>query len=113
MNDLQAFYASLKPAPYGIETKYTFYQDFQIADRVGGAKAVQGTYNRVKAEWTDNAQAWGEVSCALNWRLWDLAETNEEVARLYEKLWMESQRIGWAKGNKDKEYAQVYFEVTD
>lgn len=102
----------LKAAPMGIQTEYTFYQDFQIADHFG-TKGVQDTYNRVSKEWVDNAQAWGEVTCALNWRLWDLAETNEEVARLYEKLWMDSQKLGWARGNKDKEYASTYFNVTD
>lgn len=107
------FGVSIKRAPFGIEQEYTFYQDFQIADQVGGKKGVQDTYDRVKQEWTDNAQAWGEVSCALNWRLWDLAETNEDVARLYEELWMDSQKVGWAKGDKDKEYARTYFNVTD
>lgn len=106
-------FATLKQAPFGIQQEYTFYQDFQIADRVGGSKAVQETYDRVLKEWADNAQAWGEVSCALNWRLWDLAETRPEVARLYEKLWMDSQKVGWARGNKDKEYASTYFNVTD
>lgn len=104
-------FAELKQAP--VPQEYTFYQDFQIADKIGGAKGVQDTYNRVKKNWLDNARAWGEVSCALNWRLWDLYESNEELARLYESLWMESQKLGWAKGNKDKEYAQTYFEVTD
>lgn len=106
-------FSRLKQAPYGIEQEYTFYQDFQIADMIGGAKGVQETYDRVRENWSDNARAWGEVSCALNWRLWDLYETSEEVAKLYEKLWMQSQKVGWAKGNKDKEYAQTYFEVTD
>ena len=103
---------NLKQAPFGVEQKYTFYQDFQIADKFG-VKEVQDTYNRVKREWQDNAQAWGEVSCALNWRLWDLHETHEDIARLYEKLWTDSQKVGWAHGNKDKEYAQTYFQVTD
>ena len=109
---LQEFYASLKPAPFGIEQEYTFYQDFQIADRVGGEKAVLRTWKRVQ-HWQTNPRVWGEVTCALNWRLWDLAESDEKIARLYEKLWQESQQIGWKLGNKDKEYAQVYFEVTD
>lgn len=103
----------LRAAPMGIETEYTFYQDFQIADQIGGLAGVQDTYKRVKAEWTDNPQAWGEVSCALNWRLWDLYETRPEIAKEYEKLWMDSQKVGWARGNKDKEYATVYFNVTD
>ena len=62
---LQEFYASLKPAPFGIEQEYTFYQDFQIADRVGGEKAVLGTWKRVQ-HWQSNPRAWGEVTCTLN-----------------------------------------------
>lgn len=104
-------FSKLRQAP--VPQEYTFYQDFQIADMVGGEKGVRETYNSVKKNWSDNAKAWGEVSCALNWRLWDLAKSNEEIARLYEKLWMESQEIGWEKGNKDKEYASTYFRVTD
>lgn len=106
-------FKTLKQAPFGIEQEYTFYQDFQIADRVGGAAGVQETYDRVKRNWLPDAQAWGEVSCALNWRLWDLAETRPEVAKLYEKLWMDSQKAGWARGETDKEYARTYFKVTD
>lgn len=103
----------LRQAPFGLKQEYTFYQDFQIADQVGGKAGVQDTYNRVLKEWQDNPRAWGEVTCALNWRLWDLAETHEDIARLYEKLWSDSQKIGWKHGDKDKEYASVYFQVTD
>lgn len=106
-------FAQLKQAPMGIQQEYTFYQDFQIADKVGGIEGVMDTFNRVVSQWQDNARAWGEVSCALNWRLWDLAETQPEIAKLYEKLWVESQKIGWALGENDKEYARTYFEVTD
>lgn len=102
----------LKAAPYGIEQSYTFYQDFQIADRVGGKQGVLDTWKMVQ-HWKSEPRAWGEVVCALNWRLWDLAETKPEIAKLYEKLWSEAQEMGWKIGNKDKEYARVFFEVTD
>lgn len=104
-------FTTLKNAP--VEQEYTFYQDFQIADRVGGAKGVKETYERVKKNWSDNARAWGEVSCALNWRLWDLHKTDVEIAKLYEELWMESQKIGWKNGENNPEYARTYFQVTD
>ena len=102
----------LKQAPFGVEQEYTFYQDFQIADSFG-IKGVRDTYRLVKEGWTDNPQAWGEVSCALNWRLWDLHETRPEVAKVYEELWMDSQKVGWKRGENDKEYARTYFNVTD
>lgn len=110
--DINEFFGSLRQAPFGIEQEYTFYQDFQIADRVGGKKGVEETFGRCLT-WASNPKAWGELTCALNWRLWDLHETNEEVARLYEQLWMKAQDIGWKNGNKDKEYASIYLSVTD
>lgn len=93
-----------------VECEYTFYSDFQIADRFG-AKGVQDTYNSVKKGWLSTPAAWGEVVCALNWRLWDLHETNEELARLYEKLWQEAQDLGYKtfKG----EDATTFFRKVD
>lgn len=105
-------FRQLRVAPFGIEQEYTFYQDFQIADMVGGKSGVLDTWKRVQ-HWQTNPKAWGEITCALNWRLWDLAETNEEIARLYQDLWQQSQEIGWKLGNKDEQYAKTYFEVTD
>lgn len=105
-------FARLKQAPFGLAQEYTFYQDFQIADMVGGQAGVRDTFRRVQ-HWQDNAQAWAEVTCALNWRLWDLAETDVETAKLYEQLWMQAQKTGWARCNKDKDYASVYLSVTD
>lgn len=103
---------NLKAAPFGIEQEYTFYQDFQIADRIGGKKGVLDTWKQVQ-QWQDNPRAWGEVTCALNWRLWDLLDLNEDIAKLYQQLYQESQDIGWDRGEKDKEYAKTYFKVTD
>lgn len=93
--------------------EYTFYTDFQIAERFGH-EAIKDTYKRVLKEWIDNPAAWGEVVCALNWRLWDLYETDEPTARLYERLWMEAYDLGWKNAEKrGDEYADIFFEKTD
>lgn len=105
-------FAQLKPAPFGLEQEYTFYQDFQIADKVGGQAGVLDTWKRVQ-HWQDNPQAWGELTCALNWRLWDLHETDEDTARLYQDLWTKAQKLGYRRCDNDKEYASVYLAVID
>lgn len=104
---------SLLKAPFDIEQEYTFYQDFQIAEKIGGEKAVKRTYENAKSTWTDNPKAWGEVTCALNWRLWDLYETDEKLAKLYEKLWEESTDVGYKKGGKNKEYMDIFHGIID
>lgn len=105
-------FSKLKQAPYGVETEYTFYQDFQIADMVGGKSGVTDTFKQVK-HWKSNPKAWGEVVCALNWRLWDLYKTDEGIARLYEKLWQEAREIGYKICEKDKEYSSVFLRTID
>lgn len=93
-----------------VECEYTFYSDFQIADSFG-EKGVRDTYRLVKNGWSDNPAAWGEVVCALNWRLWDLYETNEALAKIYQDLWQEAQDFGYEtfKG----EEATIFFRKVD
>lgn len=105
-------FSQLRQAPYGIKTEYTFYQDFQIADMVGGKSGVQDTFRRVQ-HWKTDPTAWGEVVCALNWRLWDLYKTDEGMARLYEKLCGEAKDTGYKLGADDKDYARVFYKVID
>lgn len=91
--------------------EYTFYGDFQLGENFGGKKGVEDTYKLVKEGWSDNPAAWGEVVCALNWRLWDLYETDEDMARLYQDLWEKAQDFGYAtfKG----EDATTFFRKVD
>lgn len=105
-------FSKLRQAPFGIKTEYTFYQDFQIADMVGGRSGVTDTFKRVQ-HWKSDPKAWGEVVCALNWRLWDLYKTDEPMARLYEKLWQEAQETGYKLSDKDSSYGEVFFRVID
>lgn len=111
MDDLTQFYLSLKQPP--VECEYTWYQDFQIADRIGGKKGVKETYDKAKKYWLDNPAGWGEVVCALNWRLWDLYETQPEIAKLYETLWQEATDLGWKTYKGDKEKESVFFRKID
>ena len=101
---------NLKSPPVPVE--FTFYQDFQIADRFG-EKGIRETYKNVKEYWLDDPAAWGEVVCALNWRLWDLYKDNEKLARIYQDLWQEAQDTGWKQFENDKEKADIYFRKID
>lgn len=68
------------------ELKTTFRQDFRIADKFG-LSAIEDTYNRAKEEWRDNVEYMAELTCVLNWAIWDWYEKNELTARLYNSLW--------------------------
>ena len=95
-----------------VECEYTFYGDFQIADKFG-EKGIKETYNTVKKEWLSNPAAWGEVVCALNWRLWDLYETDEKTARIYKELWEEAERLGWKQFENDEEATSIFYRKVD
>lgn len=68
------------------ELKTTFRQDFRIADKFG-LSAIEDTYNRAKEEWQDNVEYMAELTCVLNWAIWDWYKKNEAIARLYNSLW--------------------------
>ena len=98
-----------KAPPYDIETEYTFYRDFQIADHAKNAgAAVRETYGRVKKEWATNPKAWGEVVCALNWRIWDLHKTDEATARVYNELWEAATDYGYELAEGNPEYMSAF-----
>src|SRR5690554_3758476 len=64
----------------------TYYTDLSIADRFG-LDAIKDTYNKViKSE--IGYKELTEFVMALNWKIWEHYESgNEELARLYDKLW--------------------------
>ena len=70
----------------GKERKTTFYADLSIAEWCG-TNAVEDTYNRVMREWGDDLEFMCEWVIALNQKIWQLHETDKEMAKLYDKLW--------------------------
>ena len=64
----------------------TYYTDLSIAERFG-LDAIKDTYNKViKSE--IGYKELTEFVMALNWKIWEHYESgNEELARLYDKLW--------------------------
>ena len=88
----------------------TFWSDFTIADAYG-AKGVQDTYNRAFKAWKSNYKMLTELVGVLNHKIWQHYQKNEELARLYDKLWKEADAYG-CDHLKDEE-ARFYYSVLD
>lgn len=87
----------------------TFFEDFTIADMFGKA-AVQDTFDRAFGEWKDDYRYLTALVIALNHKIWQHYETNEELARLYNDLWMQAD--AYACDNlKDDELLYFYRET--
>lgn len=97
-------------ADTGYQPKTTFWQDFSIADAFG-EKAVRDTYKRAFKEWKTNKEYITELVMVLNWKIWQLYEDNESLARVYEELWMEAD--GWCCKNLKGEDLQYYIKTLD
>lgn len=110
-------YAAIQQATFaanfaetGHKSKTTFYGDLSIAEYYGPA-SVQETFDRVKQEWGKNAEYWTEFVIALNWKIWQWYEHNEELAKLYNTLWEQADQH--AADTFTAEELQYYYEITD
>lgn len=88
----------------------TFYEDFSIADMFGVA-AIKDTYNRAFKEWKTDYKYLTELVMALNWKIWEHYERNDEYAGLYNDLWMNTAE--WACENLKGEELSYYYRTTD
>ena len=88
----------------------TFYQDFSIADKFG-LDAIKDTFKRAFNEWKDNYQFLTELVMVLNWKIFEHYKTNEQYAKLYDKLWKEAD--SYACENLKDEEATYYYRTTD
>jgi len=75
----------------------TFAGDYAIADAFG-ADAIEDTYRRSIASFSDDIYMLTEMALVLNWgiwRYWELSQdrrsdgSEDELARMYDKLWKE------------------------
>ncbi len=94
----------------GYKPVTTFWMDFSIADSFGKA-GVQDTYNRAFREWKHNHIYLTELVMVLNWKIFQHYETNEPLARLYDKLWREADE--YACDNLKGDELDYYFQTTD
>jgi len=89
----------------------TFYTDFSIADMFG-EKGVKDTYKRG----LQDAVCMGykeltEFVMALNWKIWEHYETNEQLAEVYNTLWRKAQQ--YAIDHLKGEELSYYYRTTD
>lgn len=88
----------------------TFYADLSIAEFYG-PDAVRETYGRVLQQWGANVTYWTEFVIALNWKIWDWYEKNDELAALYNTLWEQAdQHAADTFTGEDSEY---FYNMTD
>lgn len=88
----------------------TYYTDFSIADKFG-TKAVQDTFNRgFKLAKTDYKYL-TEFVMALNWKIFQHYENNDELARLYNNLWEQADE--YAMENLKGDELSYFIRTTD
>jgi len=95
---------------YGYETKTTFWNDFSIADHYG-IDAIKDTYERAMKAWKDNCEYLTELVMVLNWKIWAWYETDEEVARVYNRLWEKAD--AYATSHLKGEELSYFYRTTD
>ena len=67
----------------------TFAGDYAIADAFG-ADAVEDTYRRSMASFSEDIYMLTEMALVLNWAIWRYWELHEqELSFMYDKLWKE------------------------
>lgn len=92
------------------EFKTTFFDDFTIADKFWN-KAIEDTFIRAFAEWNKDYRYLTELVIALNRKLWEWHEKDEERAELYESLWEQADNFAM-KHLKDEEL-KYFLRQTD
>ena len=106
--NFEAAITSMQP-DYNIVS--TFASDFAIADAFG-ADAVEDTYERSMASFSEDVFMLTEMSLVLNWAIWRYWELHEqELSIMYDKLWkkLDSYIMDHFTGDE----LQFYLKTTD
>ena len=96
--------------PNGYTMTTTFFEDFSIADAFG-ISAIKDTYKRAFNSWKDDAVYLTELVIALNLKIWQWYEKNEQVARVYNDLWEKADE--YACENLKGEDLAFFYRTTD
>jgi len=67
----------------------TFWEEFSIAEDYG-VDGVKEHYNLVFPQWKDNLKYLTELVLVLNLKLFIWFKVDDDLGRMYEQLWMES-----------------------
>lgn len=83
----------------------TYYSDFSIAEKFG-LKEVEDTYRRAFRNWHKDIKWMTEICMVLNWKISEHYEKNDELAKLYDRLWRECDSwILECEDNDDKKFS--------
>ena len=94
----------------GYKPQTTFWSDFTIADHFG-LGAISSTYKMAFEGWKNNYIYLTELVMALNWKIWQWYEKNDEYAKLYDALWKKADE--YAVENLKGEELDYYYRTTD
>lgn len=95
----------------GYEPITSFYRDFSIADRFG-VSAIKDTFNRAFREWKTSYKYLTELVMALNWKIWEHHENNNQTfSLLYDELWRKAQN--YALENLKDDELDYFYTTTD
>ncbi len=97
--------------------KYTFVNDFAVADWCSGINGVKETYNRVKKEWLKDHKAWTAVVISVNnlafahkqRKIQGFAE-REPFIELYSDLYEQAKQEFFAIHGDDQEKIEFQLE---
>ncbi len=88
----------------------TFWGDFSKAEHFG-VEAVKDTFRCAFAEWKDNYKYLTELVMVLNHKIWQWYERNEELGRIYNRLWEEAD--GYACESLKGEELNYFYTILD
>lgn len=95
----------------GYTPQTTYYEDFSIAD-IFGVSAIKDTFRRALEGATELGYIYlTELVMALNWKIFEHYERNDQYAELYHDLW--EQARDYAEENLQGDELYYYYCTTD
>lgn len=94
----------------GYKPVTTFYEDLSIADWFG-VSAIKDTYRNVFANWRGDTEFFTEFVMALNWKIWEHYQSNEQYAKTYNDLYEKARE--WVFDNWEDKDLEYFVKTTD
>ena len=94
-------------------SKTTFWDDFSIADQFEDVEpgAVERTYRSAMHHWSSDCEYLTELVMVLNHKMWQWYEHDDELADIYNRLWVEA--VDYAMTHLKGDELKYYYRVTD
>lgn len=96
----------------GYVAKTTFWLDFSIAERFG-EKAIRRTFDGFMTSFGDNYEFMTELALTTNHKLNLHFKSNKELAKIYEKLWVEVDNYVFEHFKDNEKALSYYLHTTD